>query len=178
MDGPKEQRLDGKCLSKSKYHFFSLLLKVIINLGQARTTSIMDLCESYDNFFFDCDGVVWQAEEQIGTAFDTIEELERRGKNVFFLTNNATKLQADCGAKMARMGYKNVKNSHIYTSASLVSKYVVKVYPEVRKVFCVGMKTVRDSLESEGIEVIGAEQHIEHPDSYFNEVVYDNYELD
>ena len=52
----------------------------------------MELASRYDNFIFDCDGVLWQAEQQIGTAFDTIEELERMGKNVYFITNNATKL--------------------------------------------------------------------------------------
>lgn len=79
---------------------------------------------------------------------------------------------------MARLGYRNVKNNHIYTTASLVSKYVKREFPEVRKVFAVGMKTIRDSLENEGIEVIGAEQHIVSPDVYFNETMYDNYELD
>lgn len=59
----------------------------------------------YDNFIFDCDGVIWQADQQIGTAFETIEELERQGKNVYFVTNNAAKLPADCGAKMTAMGY-------------------------------------------------------------------------
>ena len=69
----------------------------------------MELASLYDNFFFDCDGVLWQADDQIGTAFETIEELERLGKNVYFVTNNATKLQADCGEKMTSMGYKNLK---------------------------------------------------------------------
>ena len=69
----------------------------------------MDLVSRYDNFIFDCDGVLWQADDQIGTAFETIEELESQGKNVYFVTNNATKLQAACGEKMTSMGYKNLK---------------------------------------------------------------------
>ena len=44
----------------------------------------MELASLYDNFIFDCDGVLWQADEQIGSAFQTIEELERLGKNVYF----------------------------------------------------------------------------------------------
>ena len=65
----------------------------------------MDLADKFDNFLFDCDGVLWRADEQIGTAFETIEELERRGKQVFFITNNATKLPASAGEKMVKMGY-------------------------------------------------------------------------
>lgn len=141
-------------------------------------TTILELAAKYDNFLFDCDGVVWRADEQIGTAFETIEELERLGKNVYFVTNNATKLQSDCAAKMKKMGFEGVKESNIYTSASVVSKYIVRKYPEVRKVFAVGMKTVRDSLEAEGIEVIGAEKHVLSPDVDVTEIDYDNMKLD
>ena len=65
------------------------------------------------------------------------------GKKVYFVTNNATKLQADCGVKMTGMGYQNLKLAHIYTSASLVSKYVVHKYPNVRKCFVIGMLSLR-----------------------------------
>ena len=64
----------------------------ILLLACSSRANIMELASRYDNFIFDCDGVLWQAEEQIGTAFETIEELERQGKNVYFVTNNATKL--------------------------------------------------------------------------------------
>ena len=58
-----------------------------------------------------------------------------------------------------RLGYdsKKLKLGHMYTSASIVSKYIVRKYPEVRKVFAIGMTSVRESLEAEGIEVIGAD---------------------
>ena len=120
-------------------------------------TTITELAERYDNFIFDCDGVVWQAGVQIGTAFETIEELERMGKKCIFLTNNATKLPADYGNKMAGMGYRNSKNTHIYTSAATAGKYLKRKYPDVRKAFVIGERSLRDSIEAEGVEVIGAE---------------------
>ena len=43
-------------------------------------TTITELASIYDNFIFDCDGVLWQADEQIGDAFKTIEWLEEQGK--------------------------------------------------------------------------------------------------
>jgi len=117
----------------------------------------MELAEKYDNFFFDCDGVVWRGNEQIGDAFAKIEELERMGKKVFFVTNNATKLPADAVDKMRKMGYSGVKQDHVYTSAGCVAKYVVRRYPEARKIFAIGELSVRKALEAEGIEVIGAD---------------------
>ena len=41
--------------------------------------------------------------------------------------------------------------------ASVMGKYVKRKYPCVRKAFVIGMKSMRDSLEAEGIEVIGAD---------------------
>jgi 4-nitrophenyl phosphatase len=89
---------------------------------------------------------VWQAEEQVGDAFKTIEWLEEQGKKVYFITNNATKSPSDIGEKMKRMGYNGVKLDHIYTSASIIAPYVKLTYPQVRKVFVVGMKSLRNSM--------------------------------
>ena len=40
------------------------------------------------------------------------------------------------------------------------------------------MKTIRDSLEAEGIEVIGADDHVLSPDQEITETVYDTMVLD
>ena len=79
---------------------------------------------------------------------------------------------------MKRMGYTGVKLDHIYTSASITAPYVKLTYPHVRKVLVVGMKSLRDSMEAEGIEVIGAEQQILDADVDFNETTFDNFEVD
>ena len=100
------------------------------------------------------------------------------GKNCYFFTNNATKLQADVGVKMTKMGYSNLKLANIYTSASIVAKYVVRKYPRVRKVFAIGMSQIRQSLEAEGIEVIGADEHIFPPEVHMDQETFDNLELD
>ena len=63
-------------------------------------TTITERASINDNFIFDCDGVLWQADEQIGDAFKAIEWLEEQGKKVFYVTNNATKMPFDVGQKM------------------------------------------------------------------------------
>ena len=96
------------------------------------------------------------------------------GKNVFFVTNNATKLPIDASNKMRRMGLTEPKLDHIYTSAGCIAKYVVRMYPEARKVFAIGEVALRKALEAEGIEVIGADTHVLDPNVMVNETVYDN----
>ena len=66
----------------------------------------------------------------------------------------------------------------MYTSASLVSKYVVRKYPNVRKVFVIGEKTLRESLEAEGLEVIGADEHIFPPETPMSMYQFESYEVD
>jgi len=67
------------------------------------------------------------------------------------VTNAASKLPEDCEKRMLRMGFEGVKVGHIYTMANMVPKYVKCKFPGVKKVFCVGMRSIRDALEAEGI---------------------------
>ena len=63
----------------------------MVEVAEPAMVTIRMLAERYDTFIFDCDGVVWQANEEIGHAFRAIEWLESEGKNVFFVTNTASK---------------------------------------------------------------------------------------
>lgn len=94
------------------------------------------------------------------------------------MTNTAAKTPADCAAKMKRMGFAQPREDHIYTAASVLGKYVKRKYPDVKKAFVVGMPSLREMVEAQGIEVIGAEQHILDPTQIVTEVVYDTMELD
>ena len=73
------------------------------------------------------------------------------------MTNTAGKTPADCLEKMKKMGYAEPKLDHIYTAAAVLGKYVKLKYPEVKKAFVVGMASLRESIESQGIEVLGAD---------------------
>ena len=66
--------------------------------------------------------------------------------------------------------------------ASVIAKYVKRVYPNVRKVFCVGMQSMRECLEAEGIEVLGADREVtrsgDDSEIQFSSETYEGYELD
>ena len=69
-------------------------------------TSFKDLIPKYDIFMFDCDGVLWSGGKPIPGAFETLQELEKIGKKVFFISNSANKTREDSIDKMAKLGYK------------------------------------------------------------------------
>ena len=82
---------------------------------------------------------------------------------------------------MRNMGYENPNEDHIYGTSRLAAKYVKDKYPGVKKVLVIGMKSLRDVLEAQGLEVVGAEQDIVIPGGDGNGMncdVYDEYELD
>ena len=78
-------------------------------------------------------------------------------KKVFFVTNHAGKTPTEAVAKMKRMGFVKAKESQVYTMARVMAQYVRRTYPQVRKALVIGMKAMREMLEAEGIEVLGAE---------------------
>ena len=79
---------------------------------------------------------------------------------------------------MKRMGYSTVKESHVYTMAKVIAKFIKKKHPNVKKVFAVSQKAIRTSLEAEGIEVIGGDQVIIPHDTEIDEIMFDNYQLE
>ena len=62
--------------------------------------------------------------------------------------------------------------------ASVIAKYITREYPQVKKVFVVGMSSMRQSLEAAGLEVIGADHDILNPDVIIDEQAFDNLEID
>ena len=58
---------------------------------------------------------------------------------------------------MSSMGYKEPNEANIYGSARIGAKYIKSKYPHIKKVFVIGMKSLREVLEAQGLEVIGAE---------------------
>ena len=56
-------------------------------INKERINSIIDETET---FIFDCDGVLWYGNKQLEGAVKFVNELKRREKNVYFVTNNNT----------------------------------------------------------------------------------------
>ena len=60
------------------------------------TEDMIQFVDRYDNFLFDCDGVLWRAGAELPNAAAALSMLRRRGKRVFFVTNNSSKSRDEC----------------------------------------------------------------------------------
>jgi len=68
-----------KILNIGKAQAFSSKMAISNPPGFSRFSDVID---SYDNFVFDCDGVIWESYNPIGDSFRVLENLMNRGKKV------------------------------------------------------------------------------------------------
>lgn len=117
-----------------------------------------DLLGKYDTFLFDCDGVLWSGSDHIAGAADALGKLREAGKQVIFVTNNASVSRAKYIHKFEKMGIE-AKVEEIVSSAYAAAVYVARVLKLGQsprpKVYVLGMAGIEDELSIEGISFCG-----------------------
>jgi HAD superfamily hydrolase (TIGR01450 family) len=108
--------------------------------------------DRYDAFLFDLDGVVWRGEEPVPGAVETIARLREMGKNVVFVTNNASRTPRDYAAKLIRMQIPT-ESADIVTSAHAVVEHLrtIGVRKDERVHVC-GTAALSQLLQANGFE--------------------------
>ena len=141
------------------------------------------LMASYDVWLFDCDGVLWSGDDLIPGAVAVLEKLRKWGKQIVFVTNNASKSRGALLKKFEKMGIKaNTVSSRekersscsieddmltrffswiwqdeIFSSSYAAAVYLKRVlkFPSDRKVYVIGMEGIEEELDAEGIQHVG-----------------------
>jgi len=112
--------------------------------------------ERFDNFLFDCDGVIWHGEELIKGVQTVLELLRTKNKKLIFVTNNATKSREAFKAKFDRLGI-HAELDEIFGSAYATALYLKRIlkFPDDKKVYVIGEKGLEDELASENLKFCG-----------------------
>ncbi|PWN91818.1 putative 4-nitrophenylphosphatase [Acaromyces ingoldii] len=115
-----------------------------------------DLLSRYDAFLFDCDGVLWSGDDLIPGAKEVLSKLRSSGKQVVFVTNNASKSRRSYKGKFDKMGIEASESEIISSSyaAAVYLKDVLKM-PADRKVYVLGMDGIEEELNAVGIQYCG-----------------------
>lgn len=67
----------------------------------------MAVAGQFDNIVFDCDGVLWNGNDPMPGAAETLKSLQAHGKNLYFVTNASTTPRPGIAAKLQELlGYK------------------------------------------------------------------------
>lgn len=109
------------------------------------------LVNQYNNWIFDCDGVLWSGNRAIPGSLEAINELRTAGKNVVFVTNNATKTRKTYSEKFARLGL-DVNEACINTAGSAAADHCTT--RGFKKVFAIGHDGMFEELRMRGLEVV------------------------
>ncbi|KAI9474154.1 MAG: HAD-like domain-containing protein [Benjaminiella poitrasii] len=115
--------------------------------------------DRYDNFLFDCDGVLWEGNHVFDNVPESMKLLREKGKHVFFVTNNSTKSRVSFLGKFQNFGIQATKEE-VFSSAFATASYLKNVleFPQDKKVYIIGMNGIRDELAAEGIRSCGGEE--------------------
>ena len=142
---------------------------------------LKELASLYDYFLFDCDGVLWYSNTQIGQSFKNIDYLESLGKKVYFVTNSSVISRKSLCSKLIsdNFGYQNAKLSHLYPASTLSALYIKQFLPSCKKVWCIGMPPLIEEFNSHSLECIGGTNDLPQFDSkVINYDELDAYPLD
>ncbi|MBW0506969.1 hypothetical protein O181_046684 [Austropuccinia psidii MF-1] len=110
----------------------------------------------FDNFLFDCDGVIWHGDQLIPGVKSVLEFLRASNKRLIFVTNNATKSRQSFKAKFDRLGIQ-ADLDEIFGSAYATALYLKRIlkFPDHKKVYVIGEKGLEDELESVNVKFCG-----------------------
>ena len=73
---------------------------------------------------FDCDGVLWNGDNPVAGAAESIAALRASGKRVMFLTNNSTKTRAELMGKLERLGFQGVGLADVMNSSHSAARFL------------------------------------------------------
>lgn len=76
-----------------------------VDLKKLSNENIKNFLNSFDTVLTDCDGVLWLVNSPISGAFNALENLEKIGKKVLFVSNNTLSTVDDYLKKFRIMGY-------------------------------------------------------------------------
>ena len=103
-------------------------------------------------YLLDMDGTIYNENEIFDGILEFLEEIERRGGQYVFITNNSSKSVEDYVQKVRAMGIK-AEYENFYTSGQATAMYLKENYPN-QVVYCMGTKSLIKELREAGIEVV------------------------
>jgi len=111
-----------------------------------------DALESIDTVILDLDGTVYLGESVVPGAPEAIDELRKRGKQIFFVSNNSSKNKRAYVSKLAGFGI-CAGLDELYLSTDALVDFLLA--EEVGSVCVLGTSALVEAIASEGIDTEG-----------------------
>ncbi|MEM2282862.1 MAG: HAD-IIA family hydrolase [Candidatus Hadarchaeales archaeon] len=112
------------------------------------------MLEHISSLIVDLDGVLWWGKKPIQGAAEALQELQRRGKKLAFLTNNSTLSRMDCKRRLWKLGLQ-VELERIVTSSYGAALYLKAEH--AARVYVIGERGLKEELKLAGIKMVDGE---------------------
>ena len=103
-------------------------------------------------YLIDLDGTMYRGSAIIESAKAFIDELNKRGDEYYFLTNNAKRTKRQNVEHMEKMGYTGIKEEQFFTSAMAAAIYAREHY-EKRNAYYIGQDGLKEALLDQGFSI-------------------------
>ncbi|CAK9294226.1 unnamed protein product [Gordionus sp. m RMFG-2023] len=109
---------------------------------------------NYDNFIFDCDGVLWNNNEVNAGVKELLDKLRKMNKKILIATNNSSKSRKEYQEKCGKLDL-NVKLEEIYCTVHVICYYLENYFKfQNKKVFLIGSESFKKELEKINVKVL------------------------
>lgn len=112
-------------------------------------TKDQPLIERYTGVFSDLDGVVYRGGRAIDGTADAIVQLKQMGKQIFYITNNASRAGEEVAAHLARMSVQ-AREDQVVTSSRAAVEVLLEILAPPARVLVIGSKGLERELEDAG----------------------------
>lgn len=116
-----------------------------------------DVLQEYDNFLFDCDGVIWLDSQLIPGVKEFLNILEKNNKGVAFVTNNSSVSREGYLKKFQKLGLINVAPESIFPTSYAATVLLERDIKLERgsKVWVLGDEGIIEELHAAGYIPVG-----------------------
>lgn len=91
--------------------------------------------------------------------------LKSMGKSIFFYSNSSTRERERVSDKLIKLGI-DTEPSRVYTASYVMAHYLKNFYPNISKVFIVGLDGLKCELERVGLTVLNSESFNIHTEKW------------
>ena len=123
------------------------------NLAEMSSRQIRNLISLHSTFIFDCDGVLWRGMDEVRGSAAALGLLHDLGKQIVFVTNNATKTRKECEEKARKLGFAFAKAEQFVTAGYATALTLREI--GVTTCYVVGSKGLHEELCEQGITALG-----------------------
>jgi phosphoglycolate/pyridoxal phosphate phosphatase family enzyme len=146
-------------MQKLVSHYESQDKSTVPLMWKSREEASRFIDEKIDSVLFDCDGVLYRSPDEAPGASDCIKSLLKKGKQVFFVTNNAGSNRSQLREKLSKiLQIDQLTDDMMISSSYSCAQYLKQELLEKKgsgSLFVIGSEGLCDELRATGFDVKG-----------------------